>query len=405
MLFLDKYNIHKVLLINPNFPTKKHSSSTYNVLPIGLLKIGSYLKHNNVEVSLVNLCIESDIPSNFFPDLIMITSLFSWYGLPVKQAVEEARKLYPNTPIIVGGIWASMEPDVCQKYTQCDEIYQGVMFEAESIPLDYTLLNYHVDFQILHTSRGCTKKCSYCNIPKTEPQLHFKNTIKNEIMRRNIILYDNNFLSNPNVNNILDEFIDLKKRKMITSIHCLSGFDKYYLTRQPELAQKIKQAGFSKIHIAWDEGFNKASVVKKAVELFVQAGYSRRNISVFLLYNYNIDFDESEKKRIFLFKLGVRPFSTRFRPSSQHHDNFNPNINQTNQDYYISPLWTDELVKQFRRNCKNHIFCILHGLKFYSPSLYKNKVKMQEYRHLGITEVNNIVKDCWNPLLYNGGLL
>ena len=38
-------------------------------------------------------------------------------------------------------------------------------------------------------------------------------------------------------------------------------------------------------------------------------------------------------------------------------------IGEGDFDYYISPLWSDDEVRQFRRNVRRHNICIRHDMK------------------------------------------
>ena len=49
MQFLNKYDVEKVLLIDPNFPLAHKSRNHSDLLPVGLLKIGAYLKNKHNE--------------------------------------------------------------------------------------------------------------------------------------------------------------------------------------------------------------------------------------------------------------------------------------------------------------------------------------------------------------------
>ena len=46
-------DIKKVLLVEPNFPIPAKSRNHSNFLPIGLLKIASYLRSKSIEVKLI----------------------------------------------------------------------------------------------------------------------------------------------------------------------------------------------------------------------------------------------------------------------------------------------------------------------------------------------------------------
>ena len=104
-LILDKKNIKKVLLIDPNFPRATKSRNHKDLLPVGLLKIGSYLKSRKIETKLVRLTSNNNNENeliNFNPDLILITSVFTYWAEEVKFAVEFSKNILPKTDVMVG---------------------------------------------------------------------------------------------------------------------------------------------------------------------------------------------------------------------------------------------------------------------------------------------------------------
>ena len=46
-------NVKNVLLVEPNFPVPNKSRNHSNFLPIGLLKIASYLREKNIKIQLI----------------------------------------------------------------------------------------------------------------------------------------------------------------------------------------------------------------------------------------------------------------------------------------------------------------------------------------------------------------
>ena len=53
-------DIKNVLLVEPNFPIPNKSRNHSNFLPIGLLKIGAYLKSKNIKTKLIRFEEDND---------------------------------------------------------------------------------------------------------------------------------------------------------------------------------------------------------------------------------------------------------------------------------------------------------------------------------------------------------
>lgn len=411
----------RFLLVEPDFPIPAKSKNHKDFLPIGLLKIATYLRDHGNEVKLVR-GIPYDIAEieklkNFNPDEIWITSLFTYWAKYVRDAVQYYKKMFVNVKVIVGGIYASLfPPEEVKRYTGCDEVYQGVIPEVEeytkthlpAYDLIENLNSSPIDYQIIHTSRGCTRKCPFCGTWRIEPEFVAKESIKDEIRYSKIVIYDNNFLMNPHVENILKELIELKKLKKIKWVESQSGFDGRVLLKKPYLAKMIKEAGFRYPRIAWDWEYDHYRQIKKQIDILIDAGYKPKDILIFILYNWNLPFEETEKKRIKCKEWGVQIADCRYRPLNQLYDNYNPLIRgQTSKDYYIHEEagWTDDLVKQFRKNVRRQNICVRHGFPFYSKSFEHKQfdkgviMKARVYKTLEekIKFMESIGADYWIP--------
>lgn len=370
----------KFLLVEPNFPIPIKSKNHKNFLPIGLLKLASYYRHKGHIVKLVRgkLGLED---FDFVPDGILITSLFTYWSSYVKDSVDYYRKIFPNARITVGGIYASLMPDHCLKYTKCDAVNIGIHKESEKFLPAYDLItnqNPHpIDFQIIHTTRGCPRRCRFCGTWKIEPEFKSKKSIKKEIIRNKIIFYDNNLLKNEFIENILQELIELKKNHKIKWCESQSGFDGRVLIEKPHLAELLKKAGFRYPRIAWDWKYIDYNKIKKQLNILNNVGFNSKDIFVFMLYNWDLMFDEMEKKRIKCWKWNVQVSDCRYRPLYQTYDNYKSNKAQTSKDYFIHEIWTDELVKQFRQNIRRQNICIRQNVSFYSSDFEHKKVNKE----------------------------
>lgn len=368
-----------ILLVEPNYPIPAKSKNHHNFLPIGLLKIASYQRGLGNNVRLIRGYPKIDQISDikiFNPQEIWISSLFTYWSKYVKEVVNYYKTMFPQAWIKVGGIYASLfSIEEVQEYTKCDEVIQGVIKEAEELEPAYDLLEDinedPIDYQILHTSRGCERKCAFCGTWIIEPEFKSVNTIKDKIKYKKLIFYDNNLLMNPNIENILLELAELKRSHKISWCESQSGFDGRVLIKKPHLAKMIKQAGFRYPRIAWDGVYKIYPYVKNQIDLLVDAGYNKKDIFMFVIYNWNISFEEMEMKRKKCWEWRIQISDCRYRPLSQLYDNYKSSIvGQTSNDYFINENygWTDEKVKQYRRNIRRQNICVRHDFPIYSKS-------------------------------------
>jgi len=370
----------KILLAEPEFPIPTKGKNCKNYLPIGLLKLAAYCKDRGDFVRLAR----GNLPQEevgFRPDEIWITSLFTYWREYVKRSVEHYRKLFPSSKITVGGIYASLMPDDCKTYTQCDEVFRGIHDGAEKSMPAYDLIvgSNDIDFQIVHTSRGCIRNCRFCGAGKIEPTFTYKDSIKHEICSNKLIFYDNNLLANPRIKDLLHEIADsrFKGKPIVCESQC--GFDGRLLT--PELAFLIKKARFQNPRLAWDGPYSQFREIKKQIDLLVDAGYRTRDIFVFMLYNWELNFSEMEKKRKKCLGWQVQIADCRFRPLDQRYDRYDARKAQTNDDYYIHPKWTDEQIKRFRKNVRIQNICIRMGFTKYSQKLERKGEQRRRIRN------------------------
>ncbi len=410
--------IKKILLIEPVFPIASKSKNHKNFLPIGLLKLHDYYKNMGYKTKLIRGNISRrEIGTRFKPDMILITSLFTYWSKYVWNTVEFYRKNYPSSKIIIGGIYASLMGDQLtfkqklKKYNA--KVHFGLHKKAEQYTknhkLNYSVLNNSssIDFQIIHASRGCPRNCEFCGTWKIEPDFISKKTIKNEIFKRKIVFYDNNLLSNRYIEDILNELIELKKQKKILWCESQSGFDGRILAKKPHLANMLKKAGFRYPRIAWDGKYDDHIKIKRQIDLLKNSGFKNEDMYVFMLYNWDISFEEMEEKRMKCWSWKVQISDCRYRPLNQTYDDYKstaPYKIQTSQDYFIHEKWTDMLVKQFRKNVRRQNICIRQHKPFYSKILERKRVPKQVNKAIyGMKQekiekyLNELKIDYWYP--------
>ena len=350
-----------ILLVEPLSP--KPAKSSRKPIPLGLLKFATLHRRLGNRVQLVR----GQKLVDYRPHEVLITSYFTYWSRYVWDAVAFYKSAYPKAKITVGGIYASLMPDHC-KESGCDEVFVGLHPEAELCPPAYDLVDE--GYQIVHTSRGCFRRCDFCGVWRIEPETTYKHSILHEIRNTNIVFYDNNLLANPHIEGILAELSHARYQGRKVRCECQCGLDGRLLT--PRLAELLKAARFRYPRIAWDGPYSNRQDVAQQIDILAQAGFERADIHVFMLYNHDIAFGEMEKKRRSCQEWGVQVADCRYRPLDQTVDNYKhwcaPNKQGPN-DYYIHPLWTDALIRLFRRNVREHNICIRHGFARYSREL------------------------------------
>lgn len=406
----------KYLLVVPKFPIPNKSRNHKNFLPIGLLKIGTHLQKDlKVKKKDIQLVYGNEANLNFKPDEIWVTSLFTYWSEYFWDSVRHYRERFPQSLIRVGGIYVSLHSkndneDVRKKFQKRCKVYNvkphfGLHERAEKHLPDYSLLpnNPHsIDYQIVHSTRGCERECKFCFTWKLEPDITNKSSIKGEIEDwcRKIVFYDNNLLMNPHIGLLLQEISTLKRRGHHVRCESQSGFDGRVLEKRPELAKALKIARFDNPRIAWDGKLENWKHIKKQIDILRNAGYHSKDISIFMIFNWDIPLIEMEHKRIKCWHWGVQITDCRNRPIHTISDNYSSRKKQTTKDYYIHKNWSDDEIKEFRKSVRRQNICVRHNYSFWHGVLERKGVSKKlsmKYRKMSKIEIKKILSDTWFP--------
>lgn len=127
------------------------------------------------------------------------------------------------------------------------------------------------------------------------------------------------------------------------------------------------------IRIAWDNSIKDSFSIKKQIDHLVKAGFPVKDVSVFMIYNFNVPYEEMLQKLDYCKRWGVQIIDCRYRPLDSTSDNYSPHAfkkGQTNEDYHIHSTaeWTDDKVREFRKKVRRHNIWVRYakdkGLKY-----------------------------------------
>jgi len=315
-----KEKIH-CLLVKPNY------YSTYP--PLGLLKISALLKRYGNTTELV---LPPSLASNK-PDVIFVTSLFTYGWKKVKEAVDFYRTHYPGVPVILGGIYATLMHGHAEEVIKPDFIWNGIIEEAEELCPDYSIVP-DWDASIIFSSRGCIRRCPFCVVWRLEPKYQAKNEIKHlvEPTHNRIIFWDNNFLASPYKFEILD-FLALYRNKdgKKVEVDFNQGLDARLLTFP--VAERLRRLKMKLIRIAYDR-IEDRQYLKKAIGNLREAGISSKKVIVYTLYNFKDTPEDFLERLQDIMDWGVAAYPMRYQPNDA-----------LEKDRYVAPHWTPELLE------------------------------------------------------------
>lgn len=316
-----------VLLIEPDYYTKYP--------PLGLMKLASYHRSRGNDVKLMR-GINKDI--DFNPDIIAVTSLFTYAWQPVHKAIQFYHQEFPAAEVTVGGIYASLMSDRIESYFPFVKVHVGLCEKAEYYLPSYDLLSdinkwEKWDSSIIFSSRGCIRNCPFCIVPKLEGKIRsVAPDIQNYIYpsHKKVILWDNNFLAAPSWKEAI-----LNLKEVGLKIDFNQGLDARLVNE--EAAGLIADLKIPILRMAYDFIGERDAVIK-AVDILADNGIRRRNILLYTLYNfYDTSSFYEDSPETFLAKirdileLGCVAYPMRFEPNTS-----------LKKNQYISPLWTNE---------------------------------------------------------------
>ncbi len=364
-----KQNSPNILLINPWI----HDFAAYDfwAKPIGLLYLAAILKQYGFsifyidcldrfhpEMPVTNPCLRygrgpylktqiqkpvlfSDIPRNFSrygikkewfkndlkaipkPDLVLITSMMIYWYPGVQETIRKIKEIYPDVPIILGGVYATLCEKHAVEYSGADHVATGMGEEyilklvkeytgfstnifsgfdsknPDAYPYPVFELQNKINYVPLLTSRGCPFSCAYCASSFLMPvrSLRSAESVIEEIeywhKKHNVsdfVIYDDAFL------------VDAQKHAIpILKGIINTGYKLRFHTPNAVHIRKISKktaslmykAGFKTLRMGLETGIfeNRAEIdskvtneeFKNAVKYLADAGFDRRQIGAYLL--------------------------------------------------------------------------------------------------------------------------
>lgn len=350
-----------ILLIEPGYKNKYP--------PLGLMKIASYHGPHGKKDNVRFIKGEDRSVLDTSWDRIYVTTLFSFEWKNISKSIDFALEVAQGqaAKVFAGGIAVSLMHDAFMEETkwrgirfikgllntapavslQLDdfegELYSDDRFSEpiEDLTPDYEILGqidyaYPVnDAYFAYASRGCTRKCSFCGVPKLEGGLYetpsltaiVEGIAKRHGEKKDLILMDNNIVASPRYKDIMSEIIDLGFVKGATikrgryalqrRVDFNQGVDARILCKNPAFLQEMAKTCIKPLRIAFDHvGLKKQYI--QSVRYAADAGLV--DLSNYMLYNFhdnpadlyermriNIDLNEEIGTRIFSFPMRFQP--------------------------------------------------------------------------------------------------
>lgn len=422
-----------ILLVNPWI----HDFAAYDfwAKPLGLLSLGAILREHGCRVTYVD-CLDrfhprapqvdpparcgcgpfrktriskpaafQDVPRHFSrygidpawlredlsgietPDIILVTSAMTYWYTGVQETIGMVREIFPKTPVVLGGVYATLCPDHARQHCGADEVLTG---PAESVLLDLVAastgwtaaerfepdhldtypypafdLQHHITYVPVLSSRGCPFACAYCASHLLDPRLLRRSplSVVEELThwhRRwgvsDFVLYDDAFLADPE-GHALPVLEAIVQSGLPVRFHTPNALHIRGIT--PETARLMLAAGFTTLRLGLETAeFDSrgdldhkvtAAEFERGVRWLKGAGFKSRQIGAYLLVGLPGQRAAAIMRSIETVKqAGIAPILTYYSPIPGTRL-WRKAVSASRYDLATDPLYTNNTVWPCRK--------------------------------------------------------
>ncbi|MGM0402675.1 MAG: B12-binding domain-containing radical SAM protein [Thermodesulfobacteriota bacterium] len=294
----------------------------------------------------------ADLASAGRPDLVLVTSLMTYWYTGVAETIAAVKRLYPDTKVLLGGIYATLLPEHALVHTGADEVlpgpaeatifraiekYTGFSCRPDFDPADMGAFPYpafdlqsEIPYAPLLTARGCPNRCAYCASHVLQPR-RMRRLPENAAAEiaywndrfgvRNFAFYDDALLADAE-----DHAIPLLERiaamKKDLSFHTPNALHVRPMTSK--IADLMVKAGFATIRLGLERADGKSRDIDdkvhheefvRAVRLLLEAGFDEKQIGAYLLVGLpGQDLSSVEASIDTVKACGIRPVLAYYTP-------------------------------------------------------------------------------------------
>ena len=377
---------------HPNAPARdphaRHGRGPYRKTkikkPIGLADVKRHYCRYGIDPEWFAADLRAMTP----PDLILVTSLMTYWYPGVFETIRMIRSVFEKAPIVLGGIYATLFYDHAVKNSGADAVVAGpgadkILKIAEAYtgfspvpafdPLDLNSypapafdLQHKNAYIPLLTSVGCPFSCAYCASPVLSP-CHMRrhpSAVFEEIRQwhvdeqvRDFAFYDDALLVNGKTH-IIPLLEAVADSGMDVCFHTPNALHVREITR--ENAALMKAAGFGTIRLGLETAsfdMRQQHLDKKvtlneflnAVSALKEAGFEKHEVGAYLLTGLPEESEQAVKSAIDLVKAqGITPILAHYTPIP-HTPLWEKAVAASRYDLNADPVYANNAVMPCRK--------------------------------------------------------
>ncbi len=288
------------------------------------------------------------------PAAILVTSLMTYWYPGVAAAIRLARERFPNVPVILGGIYATLCPEHAREHSGADRVVAGPgeaaigplleeitgwsppgaivpdLDDLDSRPYPALDLLEHPSYIPILTSRGCPLDCSYCASRQLQPVYRRRDPLaaaaelvywQDRTGLADAAFYDDALLLGAS-DHLLVILAELASQGRTFRFHTPNGLHARLITR--EVAQGLKRANFATLRLGVEttalgearlDAKLQAGELEAALAHLKEAGFAPDEIGVYLLIGLPDQAEAEVAASVLRVKeLGATPVLASYSP-------------------------------------------------------------------------------------------
>jgi radical SAM superfamily enzyme YgiQ (UPF0313 family) len=316
------------------------------------------------------------------PDLVLVTSLMTYWYPGVRETIEVIKSVYPQAPLVLGGIYATLYPEHARRTCGADRVAAGPGEDTilgltaeltgwspaarsdpgdlDSLPLPALDLGRRLAHVPLLTSRGCPFACAYCASRYLQPRMLKRSpaSVTAEILHwhqthavRDFAFYDDALLVDAE-NHVIPLMEGILGAGTALRFHTPNALHIREIT--PELARLMFRAGFHTIRLgletaafdarrALDRKVSEAEF-RQAAAYLREAGFGTGRVGAYLLAGLpGQDISGIEASIAVVKQAGITPVIAHYTPIP-HTPLWRQAVAASRYDLEADPIFTNNAI-------------------------------------------------------------